>query len=97
MIKERIVKVEQTKKVGKEAILEQPKFLELFDSLPQTLRENRELEYQDFIIRKIFLNSYIDISEGTGIKNKIYKFGLKKPFEGFLKNEIILTGRGGGI
>ena len=94
MIKGKIKETEGLIANTKDAILEQPKFLELFDSLPQILRENRELDYQNFIIQNIFSNFYIDMSEGTGIKSKIAKFELKKPFDGLLKNGKILSGRG---
>ena len=93
-IKEQIENIDKQKEQNKEAILEEPIFLELFDSLPQILRENRELDYQNYIIQKIFLNFYIDMSEGTGIKSKIDHFGLNKPFDILLKNEKFLSGRG---
>jgi DNA invertase Pin-like site-specific DNA recombinase len=89
---ERIAELNSKIADKKESILEESKFIELFDSLPQILRNNREIEPLDFIIRKIFSNFYISMEEGTGNKAKIVSFKLKRPFDILLKDQKVLSG-----
>ena len=72
--------------------LEYPKFLELIQIIPEKLKNNRDIEFLDTVIRKIFSNFYISMKDGTGLKVKIAKFQLQNPFENILKPSKILNG-----
>lgn len=72
--------------VNKEAILEYPRFLELFASLPQIIRENRDLKWQDFFIKKIFSNFTIHEKIISG-------FELNEPFKSMLNPPNVGGGR----
>ena len=72
---------------NKESIIEYPKFLELFGSLPQIIRKNRDIKWQDFFIKKIFSN--FTISEKI-----VSDFELNEPFKTMLKPPKVGGGRG---
>ncbi len=82
--------VEQAILANKELIIEYPKFLELYEVLPQIMRDNRHIKPQDFFIKKIFSNFYIN-------KKSVSDFELNEPFKSMLKSQKVGGGRGARI
>ncbi|MCX6812605.1 MAG: recombinase family protein [Candidatus Berkelbacteria bacterium] len=85
-LEKELEQVKEAISVNKEAILEYPRFLELFGNLPQIIRQNRDIQWQDFFIKKIFSNFYI--------KEKIVsQFELNEPFKSMLNPPKVGGGR----
>ncbi len=81
--------IKKEMELNKKAILSYSQFLELFSELPVRIRKTKVLRELDFMIRKIFLN--------FTIKNKIVaSYQLNQPFDRFMKQAKIPSGRGAG-
>ena len=87
-ILEEISKIKEAQLQGSKVILAYSDFVELFNDLPNILRQTKTIEGKDQIIRRIFSNFTLK-------DKKVASYQLNQPFKDLFEKGFIVNGRGG--
>lgn len=85
-ILDEISKIKEAQSQGSKVIIAYSDFVELFNNLPNKLRQTKTMEGKDQIIRRIFSNFTLK-------DKKVASYQLNQPFKDFFEKGFIVNGR----
>lgn len=88
-IHDEVIKIKEVQQQGNKAIIAYSDFVELFNKLPDILRQTKTIEGKDQVIRRIFSNFTLK-------DKKVASYQLNQPFKDFFEKGFIVSSRGAG-